>query len=225
MLGDSIRRRRGRERETAPRRPDHDRPVGAIPWGRLTLIGLAVTAVLFLAGYLFATQVLYPPVKAGGGSVPVPDVTGIPYLEARAAVDAAGLTAGERTELPHPDVAAGTVLAQAPLPGQRLQPGAAVRFAVSSGPPKLRVPDLVGFPSGTARHVLERVGVEVVVEERADDAPAGRVLAMDPGPGSERPLPSRITLYVSAGAPPADSLAVPDTIGTAVPPPVIPPEG
>lgn len=223
MLGDSIRRRRGPalDRQEPLEEREIARRAGGFGWARVTMAALLAAGVLFAVGYLFATRVLYPPLNASGDLVFVPDVTGIPHVEARAAVEAAGLSTAQPTELPHPDAGAGTVIAQEPLAGQGLRPGGTVRFAISSGPSRLRVPDLVGFPVATARDVLERAGVSVLVQERPDPSPAGRVLEMDPPPGSQRPLPSRVILVVSGGPPAADTL--PEGEAPAIPPPVIPP--
>ena len=240
MLGDSIRRRRGapragrdaagreavearteaEERTARKARPERARP--PFPWGPFALVTLLTAALLFAGGYLFASFVLYPPVEASGASVTVPDLTGLSDGEARGRLQQAGFTPGNVTPLPHPDAAAGIVLAQAPLAGQGARPDARVDYAVSAGAPRARVPDLVGFPAGTARDVLERAGLRVEVREVADPTPPGRVVEVSPPPGTEGELPITVTLTVSAGPPP-DTVAAPDTAAGPPPPVIVPP--
>ncbi|HUH12467.1 MAG TPA: PASTA domain-containing protein [Longimicrobiales bacterium] len=226
MLGDSIRRRRGeagtpRERPAPPDPRQHEGE-GPQRWGRLAAAALLTAGLLFGAGYLFASRVLYPPIEASGVSSPVPDLTGAADGEARGLIQAAGLTVGDVSRLPHPDQPPGTVLAQAPLAGQGARPWARVDYAVSAGAPQVRVPDLVGFPAGTAADVLERAGMGVKVREVSDPAPQGRVLEVAPPPGTGGALPLTVTLTVSAG-PPAGTLELPDSLPARVPPAIIPP--
>lgn len=229
MLGDSIRRRRGRrppgsaqdaweeQRREQGTSGGDDGP----GWPRRLALGAALLVVFFGIGWLVATRVLYPPIDAGGDHVAAPDVSGLPVDEARIRLESAGLRLGEMVDLPHPEAPAGRVVAQTPLAGQGLRPGASVDVGVSAGAPRLRIPDLVGFPGETARRVLEAAGAEVTARQSEDPAPQGRVLAIDPEPGTEHELPLAVTLVVSTGPPP-DSLGL-DSLGVRVPVPVIPP--
>ncbi len=208
MLGDSIRRRR-RHLESAP-----PRPVGAAPrlrWSRWILSGLAAVLLSFGTGYVVAVQVLFPaPVEPVGDAAAAPRLTGKELTDAQAQVEALGLAVGRVRWLPHPEESAGTVIAQDPLPGQRLRPGAEVRLAVSSGRAQTAVPDVVGLPYELAAQLGRRLGFEVNRRTEVASGPEGVVLRVEPRPGTERVLPASITLIVSTKPP-----SVPES----VPPP------
>lgn len=188
----------------APPHPETDRRLRWKVWAPV-LLGAAFLP--FLIGYLFAERVIFPPPEIVGEGVPVPPLRGSSEAEARQALTAAGLGELLITRLPHPDLAEGEIIAQSPLAGQQLRPGAAVRVAVSSGVPRVLVPDVFGFHVDRATGLLDRLGFTVLRTDMESEAPAGRVLEIVPGPGTRLPLPSEVTLTVSTGPP----LAVPDT--------------
>jgi len=202
MLGDSIRRRRGdrlgwlNKRRTggpeAPRPPLAARTV--LNW---MLAGLAAILLSFGTGYALAVQVLFPaPDYRSGAEVPVPRLIGRELGDAEREIEAAGLQLGEVTRLPHPSKRAGEVLAQTPLPEQQLPPGGEVRLAISAGPARATVPDVVGLPADDAAGLAHRMGFEV--NRRTEVAPSavGRVIRVVPAPGTEQVLPASVTLFV-----------------------------
>lgn len=219
MLGDSVRRRRGGRREktaeTAPRARRRASRRRVWPW---------VIAALFLPfgiGYAVAALALFPPTEeaeALAGGIPVPELVGRTTGAAERQLAEVGLGELLAYELPHPDADAGEIIAQDPLPGQHLRPGAAVRVGVSSGPPRVRVPDVVGFPLERARELLQRLGFEVATVERESEVPTGRVIGIAPEPGTEQGLPATATLVVSIGAPPAADTSVFDDPSLDAPP-------
>ncbi|HEX7052078.1 MAG TPA: PASTA domain-containing protein [Longimicrobiales bacterium] len=214
MLGDSIRRRHRlpRQRGPAPTAP-------TLRWSRWILGTILALPLCFGVGYAFAVFIVFPvPEETGGDTVAVPRLIGDDRTEAETALKAAGLVLGEVMSLPHRREPTGTVLAQAPLPGQRLRPGSAVRLAVSSGRQRVVVPDVVGLPVAEATAFAERIGF--TVNRREEEAPgrAGMVLGIRPPPGTAHDLPAAITLIVSVPPPPppepatvfpADSISLP----------------
>lgn len=218
MLGDSVRRRQPKRRMARePREGAGDER----DWKRI-LIALAVALVVpFLIGYLMAVYVLFPPTQVSGSGTPTPDLVGRTTSEAQRELVAAGLGDMQITELPHPDAEAGTIVAQSPLPGQQLRPGAGVRVALSTGRPRVLVPDVLGFGVERAESMLTQAGFGVTRSAQESPAPEGRVIRTDPEPGQPLILPASVMLIVSAG--PADvpasgafpdSAAPPDTSAT-----------
>lgn len=203
MLGDSVRRRQPKRR--APREPGEPRARGDRDWKRILIALAAALIVPFGVGYLVAVYIVFPPTEVSGSGTPVPDLRGRTTSEAQRELVAAGLGGVEVSELPHPDADPGTVIAQSPLPGQQLRPGADVRIALSSGPARVMVPDVLGFGADRAESMLTRAGFTVTRAEQESPAPEGRVIRTDPQPGQPLVLPASVTLIVSTG--PA---AVPD---------------
>lgn len=208
-------RRRRKAPEEGSRRAASRRGSG-LSLGRWLLLGLGVLVVSFGVGYLVSTQMLFPRPDSAGSGVTVPDLSGLDRAQAEAALRQLGLEVGTVRELNHGDAEPGRVLGQAPVPGQQLRPGARVSFSVSVGPPEPRVPPVAGLSAGTARALLEEVGFTVEVQQtRSPGVPPGVVDGTDPPAGAPRPVPSPVTMIVSAGSgadtsgPGVDSVASP----------------
>lgn len=205
QLGSSLRRRR-RKRDDPPDDGGEDRPT----WLRTAGLGaLAALAGLGL-GYLFATWVLFPPPPPPGDLYEVPDVQGLDLDGAAARLDEAGLSLGTVEFLRHPRADSGTVVGQAPVAGQLATPDAPVRVTLSQGSERQPVPDLLGLRGDWAANVLHATGFEVSVDSVEAQDPRGRVLEIDPAPGTELALPGEVVLRVSKG--PA-RVAMPSLVG------------
>lgn len=206
MLGDSVRRRNPakKPRGAAPKKRASRRPQRWKFW--LPALAAAV-AVPFAIGYLVAVLVLFPAPEVAAAGIAIPELVGLRVDEAEQRVRDAGLGGLDITQLPHPERPMGTVTAQAPLAGQQLRAGAVVRVAVSSGRPRAVVPDVVGFAGDRAAELLGRLGFEVIRREEESDEAQGRVLSVQPLPGSDRELPATVTITVSTGP-----LLPPDTL-------------
>ena len=173
--------------------------------GRLSLH--PVLAALLLAGtglglgYLIAIAFLFP---AGEQSVElqaVPDIRGEPLELALATVIDSGLVIGHVDSVRHPRAEAGLVLGQSPLPGLTALVQAPVRITVSSGPEMRAVPDLTRLAGDRAAELLDAGGFVVRVDTADSRTPAGRVLGIDPAPGTEIRIPGDVRLVVSRGPP------------------------
>jgi eukaryotic-like serine/threonine-protein kinase len=121
--------------------------------------------------------------SAGPRQVEVPDVAGRSRDDAVAAIEAADLVA-EVTETHDEEVPAGVVVASDPGAAAVLDEASTVTLTVSLGPRPIEIPALVGRASGEAATIAADLGLEVVIVERRYDesAPAGQVLAQEPGP-------------------------------------------
>jgi eukaryotic-like serine/threonine-protein kinase len=209
MLGESVRRRQPKSRKSGRGRRGPNRPGR---WRPLLWLLPVAAVVPFVIGYVLAVYVMFPPTEASGAGVPVPHLTGRTVLDAQTELAMAGLGALEVTELPHPTAAPGVVVAQSPLPGQQLRPGAGVRVAISRGRPRVLVPDVQGFAADRALQMLRSAGFDVVQATQESTLPEGRVLRTDPAAGQERTLPASVTLVVSAGPPLEPDPPPPDTL-------------
>ncbi len=164
------------------------------------------------AGYVLATQ--QPPnarlergatvtvtVSRGTERVRVPSLVGTTEPAARAALAAAGLTAGAVSRVDSDDQPAGQVATAVPTPGQSVPVGGTVDLTISRGPKPVDNPAVVGRVAADAAAAVRAVGLPVLVVPRPSaTVPAGRVLAQTPEAG---PVPGRttVTLTVSAGRP------------------------
>ncbi len=192
------------------------RNLDGLTWIHWTVLAAGVLAVSFGVGFLLATQVIFPRPDTAGTGLAVPDLLGRDSTGARQALAKAGLDVDTVVSMASAGTPAGQVLAQDPVPGQELRPGGAVAVAVSSGPPRVSVPALVGLGAATAQSLLERTGFSVEVRQVSDSRlPRGTVTGTEPSAGAVLPLPGSVLILVSAGSPSPPS----DTILPALPRP------
>ena len=177
---------------------------------RMAGIALIIAVAGLAAGYMVSTIGFFPPPEPPPALQGVPELWGQPMESAMALLADSGLAVGRVDSVRHPMVPAGVVIGQSPLPGGTALPSAPVRVTVSQGPEMRSVPDVTRLRGGRAAVLLESGGFVVQVDTVESDAPAGRVIAIDPVPGSELALPGSVHLEVSLGPP---TLPMPDLSG------------
>jgi eukaryotic-like serine/threonine-protein kinase len=136
-------------------------------------------------------------VSRGPQRVAVPDVTGESEENARSALEAAGLTV-ETNQQESEDQEPGTVLAQDPAAGERVQRGSSVTITVAQAPPPVEIPDVIGDQGDAAQATLDDAGFDVRVREQDTDSAEedGVVIDQNPAGGEEREAGSRVTIVV-----------------------------
>jgi hypothetical protein len=94
--------------------------------------------------------------------------------------------------------ASGIAIAQRPAAGTRVLDGSTVRVVVSEGPPPVRVPAVIGEPSGSAESALGSAGLRYnVALVPAPGTEPAVVLRQSPGSGATVPRGSTVALSVS----------------------------
>jgi serine/threonine-protein kinase len=177
---------------------------------RRTTLTIAVFVGSAILGYAVAAFLLFPaPIFAA--SQTVPRVLGMTVEAAREALTRAQLEAREVEQIRHPSYPAGTVAWQDPPPDMTVPQGTTVSLSISSGPPRIPVPDVAGHNEAVARLLIEAAGLRVSDVDTALTAlPAGVVVNTRPPSGTAMTAGRGVTLVVSAGAP---TITVPDLIG------------
>ena len=138
-------------------------------------------------------------VSAGEQTAEVPPVLGASPAVARSLIESVGFTVGEVSEQPSISYQSGAVAATNPAPGARLPVPARVDLVVSTGPPRVVVPALVGRPLDDARRLLAQAGLEageVTVDSLAFDLP-NTVTAQSLAAGSSVPAGTAVRLTVA----------------------------
>ena len=194
-LGSSIKRRRGGRADAGS-----DEEAGAAANAqRLMAVAAGVIFGGFFLGWLVATQMIFPRPDPPGDLYEVPDVYGLTLEEATERVTERGLDLGLVDAFRHPVADSGVVVGQAPLPGQLAAPGRPVRISVSLGPERRPVPDVAHLRGDRARMVLEMSGFQVAMDSVESELPRGRVVSLEPAPGTALPLPGEVRVVVSIG--------------------------
>ncbi|MGC5344234.1 Stk1 family PASTA domain-containing Ser/Thr kinase [Streptomyces sp. DT24] len=169
---------------------------------------LIVGCVLLLIGAIVIGKLLFP---GGGGKsdeVPVPMMVGSTYEQAETLALRSDVKVAIGSKEPCEAQPAGKICSQTPEDG-KMPKGDTVTVVVSTGAPKVEVPDVTEKSEQNARKFLEDKGFSVVVNAVESEQEPGKVLKQDPAGGSQAEKESQVTLTVSKQA----TASVPDVHG------------
>jgi eukaryotic-like serine/threonine-protein kinase len=140
-------------------------------------------------------------VSDGPGIDQVPQVKGLRRSQAIDALEKAGFEVRERRRSSDA-IGENRAISTDPPAGSQLEGGQTVTLTISTGPPIVDVPDVVGSGRREATSTLEDARFEVEVVERDDeDADPGTVIAQDPAGGAAVPRGSTVTIIVARRPP------------------------
>lgn len=165
------------------------------------LLAAWVGGVAVLAGVVFVTSFyLAMKVEMRSTEVVVPDLDGLSLEDASEVVKPLGLEVDVVDRRHDRRIASGRVLQQQPKGGSRVRRGRKLKLVLSLGDKILVVPDLVGKADRAVEIELRRDGFGLGNAARVvSSAPAGRILAQDPQPGSPGVPNTRVHRLVSEG--------------------------
>jgi serine/threonine-protein kinase len=141
--------------------------------------------------------------------VAVPLVEGMRKPLAEKAIRDAGLKP-RAINRSHLTVPVGEVFAQDPDAGERIQKGNAVRIFVSTGKPRVNVPDVLGAREADAIATIRAAGLIPNPVEIFSDDPQGSVIAQDPKGGTGVVRGSTVRINISKGQ---QTTGLPNVIG------------
>ncbi|MBA3955652.1 MAG: Stk1 family PASTA domain-containing Ser/Thr kinase [Acidimicrobiia bacterium] len=147
-------------------------------------------------------------VSGGAEPVEVPQIAGLSRLDAEGRLEQRNLQ-GDFREQSSAEVDEGEVISSQPAAGELVDPGSTVVVQVSTGPPLVSVPSVVGFQQEMALNALLDAGFRPQVRPEPANQVAGTVVATDPGPNAQAPEGSRVDVVVSSG--PAPTTTAPTT--------------
>jgi eukaryotic-like serine/threonine-protein kinase len=170
----------------------------------VALMGGFLLAYLIVAFFVFPAGVIPKDVR-------VPNVIGLTYTDATRALEAVGFGVERGEARFHNAAPRGTVLDQTPVPGSAEMPGTRVKLITSSGQRLASIPSLIGMSREQAMSAIQGAGFEIGdVAERPSNEPRGAVIDSRPRPGVQAPVPSAVSLVLSAGP---TLVIVPDLMG------------
>lgn len=128
-----------------------------------------------------------------------PDITGLDFAAAEAALQAAGFVVGTVTYDYSGAAPAGQIINQDPAAGLELPAGSTINLVVAAEPSI--VPNVVGKTEAEAADLLAAAGLVVgsVSQVYSDTAPAGQVLQQSVAPGSSVAPGTAVNLVLSRG--------------------------
>jgi eukaryotic-like serine/threonine-protein kinase len=199
-----------RTRDPVPYAPppayyDYDEPRRRAMWPWVVALLFVVAAII--GGYFLYNQVQ---TQLSNSKVAVGNYVGLREISAVREVRRKGLRVQVvrqyRTDRP-----ATFVFKQDPQPGERIEKGNYVTIFSSAGPPKTKVPSVVGEPLDQALADLRQANLTWKLVRVDNDAPQGQVISQTPKAGASIDQSSRVTLKVSNGPKP---VIVPSVIGS-----------
>ncbi len=154
-----------------------------VVWVLLFVLVLGAVGIFFLIG--------------GSGSA-VPDVRGLPQLEAVNTITKMGFKA-ELGEDKDDTFALGTVAEQMPEPGKKVKKGGVVKIRLSTG--MIVLPEVAGLSETEARAQLRTVGIDslTVFREYSDQYRSGVVISSEPRGKTRLRLGTPVRLRIAGG--------------------------
>jgi beta-lactam-binding protein with PASTA domain len=174
------------------------------------LMGLAVLLVLFVS----VNNFILPVYVSRGGTLPVPDVTGMDIANAKSTLQLVGLEPVEADTRSDPQKPTGTVVFQNPHAQAVVKHGRRVYLTVSGGEVQVTSPLLRGKSLRDAKFTIERSGLVVggVAYENSDQFPENTIIAQSIPAETRVAKGSRMNLTVSTGST-RGGVMVPDVVG------------
>jgi eukaryotic-like serine/threonine-protein kinase len=181
--------------------PRRRRPIW--PW----LLGILVLVGALVAGF-YVWNAIQDEIS-GAKPVIVPFVEGQRWPEARQNIRNADLRP-VKVDRAHETVALGLVFRQVPEAGERVAKGNAVRLFVSTGKPRVAVPDVVGAREADAVVTIRAAGLVPDTRDIFSDQPTGTVIAQDPKGGTSVVKGTTVRINISKGQ---QNIGIPSVIG------------
>lgn len=145
----------------------------------------------------------------GNDKVDVPTFVGLTKADAQQQATNADLELAF-TQKPCEDQKKGSICSQDPAQGTSVEKKSTVNLVVSTGAPKVAVPNVIDKNVDEATQQLKDKGFEVETKQTESSQDEGTVLSQDPDPGTELEKGSTVTLEVAKAEAKA---TVPDVVG------------
>ncbi|MEV7996200.1 Stk1 family PASTA domain-containing Ser/Thr kinase [Streptomyces sp. NPDC086077] len=171
---------------------------------------LVVAAVLVLVGAILIGRWAFGEDGVSNSQVPVPNLVGQTEADARKLLTNSDLEVGTVTPKPCEEEKKGNVCSQDPQPKTQVDKNTVVNLVVSTGAPKVALPNVIDKNVDTATQQLEEKGFKVETKTTESSSPEGTVLSQNPDPGTELEKGSTVTLEVAKAQ---EKATVPDVAG------------
>ncbi|MGW9119004.1 Stk1 family PASTA domain-containing Ser/Thr kinase [Streptomyces sp. NPDC055663] len=161
---------------------------------------LIVAGVLVLIGAILIGQSVFSDRNSDGDKFDVPNMVGSTVKEAERLADNAEVVLKIGSREPCEDQPKGKICSQTPTADEQMAKNDTVTVVVSTGAPKVDVPDVVEKTEATARKELEAKGFTVNVTSVESEKTAGTVITQSPDGNSKAEKNSEVTITVAKQA-------------------------
>lgn len=175
---------------------------------------LAIVCASLVGFFLLVNYVLMPLYVNRGGTLAIPNVTGVPLDSAMIILTSLDLTPVQAETRPDPKFPVGIVAQQNPAEGSIVKQGRRVYLTISGGEQLVNVPSLKGMSTRDARFTLERYGFRLgtVLYDTSARYPENTIAAQSVPPQTKLPRGSKVGITISRGAI-IEEVHVPEVIG------------
>ncbi len=152
-------------------------------------------------------------VSKGIPQVAIPNVNNLDVVSATAQLTGAGLVVKQSQEASQ-KVDSGDVIRTDPAAGATVAKGSTVTIVVSSGPPQVNVPMVIGLSESDARQALQEAGFLTAksdIDVPFGSSQAGKVVNQNPTAGSPAPKGATISITVGRELPPPSTTTTSST--------------
>ncbi|POX61260.1 serine/threonine protein kinase [Streptomyces sp. Ru62] len=170
---------------------------------------LVVAGLLVLVGAILIGMYAFGGDGKGDGKVPVPSFVGQPEKTARKMAENVDLKVAV-TKKACENQATGNVCSQDPQPDEKVEKNSTVNLVVSTGAPKVTVPDVRGIQFDQAEAQLKEKGFQVEKKTQVSTQTPDVVITQDPEGGTSKEKGTTITLTVAKAE---EKITVPDVTG------------
>lgn len=166
------------------------------------LLWIVILVSAFGLGFLIFNFLIMPRIVGSGKNITVPNLIGKPMAEAQKIILTQGLELGNVRAVYDTIYAHSYVVGQKPLAGSVVRSGRSVNLIVSKGPQLVKIPFLEQMSIDQGLRVLTSLGItQISIDSlRSSTIANGKIIGLEPGPGSEMPLSGRLKIFVSSGA-------------------------
>ncbi|MFE0251499.1 Stk1 family PASTA domain-containing Ser/Thr kinase [Streptomyces sp. NPDC059010] len=171
---------------------------------------LVLAAALVLVGAVLIGKWVFDGKTANNSTVPAPNLIGQTQASAKSLLTNSGLVMGDVTKKECEKQPKGQICEQDPAAKTKVDKGSKVNVVVSTGAPKVTVPDMEGLAFEKAEADLKDKGFEVEKKTEESDRTPGIVIDQDPAGGTEQEKGTTITLTVAKEK---KKSVVPDVLG------------
>ncbi|MFA0842021.1 Stk1 family PASTA domain-containing Ser/Thr kinase [Streptomyces rochei] len=161
-------------------------------------IFLVLAGVLVLVGAILIGKYAFSGGGGpGNGTVAVPNLVGQTQDDAEKLLTNSDLELGTVQQKPCEDQKKGNICDQDPKQGTEVEKQSTVNLVVSTGAPKVEIPDVEGLTFGEAESALKDKGFEVEKQTEESTETPDTVLSQDPRGGASREKGTTVTLTVA----------------------------
>ncbi|MFF9690633.1 Stk1 family PASTA domain-containing Ser/Thr kinase [Streptomyces sp. NPDC014623] len=161
---------------------------------------LVVAGILVLIGAILIGRYIFSSDGGDDGTFGAPNMVGTTVAEAQRLADNAEVVLKVGSKEPCEDQEKDKICSQTPAPDAQMATGETVTVVVSTGAPKVEVPDVLEKSEDSARKKLEDEGFTVKVTAVESDATPGTVTKQDPEGGTKADRETEVTITVAKEA-------------------------